>query len=243
MNLIKLFTITIISLLVSSCGLTYKVLLGVDTSPEWKTDEQILKQAKKYDIPGESLLLLDTATYKKELKTLYKEALLNTEITDNDSSDYKELKKARNDDFQPAQFRLFDQNGIEIFKLVNCYLDPPIPINWNVDNCFDTFPPRTSYETLNIHMFELGFLLSHSRNVNQDMLTFNELPKANYYGVIIWNDFFKRPSKRLIHTVREYVEKSDKSISLIYINNHNQYLWSAFDAKTKEEIKNKLQSK
>jgi hypothetical protein len=92
-------------------------------------------------------------------------------------------------------------------------------------------------------MFELGFLLSHSRNVNQDMLTFNELPKANYYGVIIWNDFFKRPSKRLIHTVREYVEKSDKSISLIYINNHNQYLWSAFDAKTKEEIKNKLQSK
>ena len=217
------------------------MLLGIDTSPEWKTDEQILRQAQKYDIPGEYNLILDTATYKKELKSIYKEVFQKTEITNSDSSNYKNLKKALNDDLQPAQFRLFDQNGLETFKLVNCYLDPPIPINWNVDNCFDAFPPVTSYEILNIHNFDLDFLLSHSKYANQDILKYDELPKADYYAVILWNDFFKRPSKRLIKTVREYIESSEKDIVLIYINNHNQMLWSVMDAESKADIKSDLQ--
>ena len=241
MNLKKLITLSIIPILISSCGITYSVLLGIDTTPKWKSDEQIAKQAKKYNIPTEENLLLDTASYKRELKHFYAAANNVLNINQSDSSYFTNLKKARNDDLQPVQFRLFDQNGVEIFKLVNCYIDPPIPLNWNVDGCFDSFPPKTSFESLNIHMFSLEFLLSHATHSQQQKFTYTELPESNYYGVIIWNDYFKRPSRRLIKTVQEYMEKTDKSVALIYISNHNQFLWSVMSSDEREKVKNSLQ--
>lgn len=241
MNITKLFILSIIGVLISSCGLTYKVLLGVDVSPEWNTEKQIEKQAKRYSIPATYNLLLDTASYKRELKYIYSEAYKVLEINQGDSSQLTNLKKARNDDLQPAQFRLFDHTGVEVFKLVNCYIDPPIPLNWNVDSCFDSFPPKISSEALNIHMFSLQFLLSHATHVQQQKITLTDLPEADYYGVIVWNDCFKRPSSRLIKTIREYTNKADKSIALIYINNHNQFLWSVLDSVSKEKVKKELQ--
>lgn len=238
--MIKLFTLSIIGLLIASCGLTYKVLLGVDVSPEWNTEKQIEKQAKRYSIPTEYNLLLDTASYRKELKYIYAEAYKALEINQGDSSHLANLRKARNDDLQPAQFRLFDQKGVEVFKLVNCYIDPPIPLDWNVDGCFDAFPPNISYEALNIHMFSLEFLLSHVTRIQQQKFAYTDLPEADFYGVIFWNDYFKRPSRRLIKTVREFIDKTGNSISLIYINNHNQFLWSAMDSYSKEQVKKEL---
>ncbi len=228
-------------LLNTGCGVAYRVLLGIDASPDWNTDEQIAKQAKAYNIPPEYNLVLDTSTYRRALNNLYSDTLNHTTITNLDSSYFKLLKKARNDDRQPTQFRLFNQYGIEIFKMVNCYVDPPIPMNWNVDGCFDAFPPKTSHETLNIHLIQLDFLLSHTAYLHKQTFNYSSLPKADYYGVIIWNDFFKRPSRKLIKTVREYVEKTDQSITLIYINNQNQFLWSMLDKVEKEKMKKELQ--
>lgn len=241
MNLKKLISLSIFPIFVSSCGLTYSLLLGVDTTPEWNSYEQIAKQAKKYSIPAEYNLILDTASYKRELKQIYSEAYNALQINLSDSSQFANLKKARNDDLQPAQFRLFNQYGVEIFKLVNCYIDPPIPLKWNVDGCFDSFPPKTSFETLDIHMFPLDFLLSHTTNILQHKFAYTELPEADYYGVILWNDYFRRPSRRLIKTVQEYVETTDKNVALIYISNHNQFLWSVMNSEEKEKVKNNLQ--
>ena len=237
MHLNKLSGLAFLLLLLSSCSLTYGVLLGIDTSPHWNTDKQLAKQAKAFDIPTEYNLVLDTTTYRRELKNLYTDTLNHISIINLDSSDYKTLKKARNDDRQPTQFRLFNQDGQEIFKMVNCYVDPPIPMNWNVEGCFDTFPPKTSIESLNIHLFKLGFLLSHSAYLGKQKFDYASLPAADYYGVIIWNKFFHRPSRKLIKTAREYVEKSGESIALIYINNQNQFVWSISDAEEKEKIK------
>jgi hypothetical protein len=47
----------------------------------------------------------------------------------------------------------------------------------------------------------------------------------------------KRPSKRLIKTIRPYLDKSGKSVILIYINSQNQVLWSAMDSKEKQKVK------
>ncbi len=240
MNLRDLIALVVIAILVSSCSLTYSVLLGIDTTPKWKTDEQIAKQAKKYNIPTEYNLLLDTASFIRELKLIYSEANAVIKISHNDSIQLAKLRKARNDDLQPSQFRLFDQNGVEIFKLVNCYIDPPIPLNWNVNGCFDSFPPKTSMEALDIHMFKLEFLLSHTTNINRQRFTYSGLPNADYYGVIMWNDFYRRPSRRLIKTVHEYMDKTEKSVPMIYINNHNQFLWSVMNFEEKEEVKNSL---
>ena len=228
--------IALSTLLSSGCSLAYKVLLGVDTTPKWNTDKQIVKQAKKYDIPDQYNLVLDTVTYAKDLKAIYKEAFQSLKITNGDSNYYHNLKIARKDDQQPTQFRLFDQSGKEIFKIVNCYVDAP-PIDWNVEGCLDTFPPKTPFETLNIHKFDLDFLLTHSSYLNQTKLAFDALSKADYYGVIMWNEFMKRPSKRLIKTIRPYMDKPGKSIVLIYINSQNQVLWSAMDSKEKQKVK------
>lgn len=156
---------------------------------------------------------------------------------ENDSSQFFKLKKALNDDTQPVHFRLFDKQGTEIFKIVNCYVDPPIPMSWNVDGCFDTFPPTIAIETLNIHSYDLNFLLSHSSLSNQGKMTLNELPQADYYGVIIWNAFFRRPSRKLFKEVRKNLKKTDASVVMIYINNHNAYLWQIMDSKSKERVK------
>ncbi len=230
------FFLAVLILIVSGCGLAYRVLLGVDTTPSWNTDEEIVKQATKYDIPNNYNLVFDTAIYYDGLKKIYKRTFKDLIILNQDSSYYHNLLKAYNDDHQPVQFRLFDKKGTEIFKIVNCYIDPPIPMTWNIDGCFDSFPPKTSYKSLDIHSYTLDFLLTKVSLINKNKLKFNDLPVADYYGVIIWNEFFKRPSRRLIKTVRKYIEDTDKSIFLIYINSQNSYLWGIMDSENREEV-------
>lgn len=224
----------------TGCGIAYKVLLGVDSSPNWKSEKEISKQAKKYGISADYNLILDTASYYSGLSDIYSKQIKEINITEEDSTEYFKLKRVFNDDRQPTQFRLFDQNGVEIFKIVNCYVDPPIPMNWNVNKCFDEFPPSLNIESLNSHYYDLNFLLDCSTKLDNKKISINDLPKAEYYGVIIWNDFFQRPSRKLIKTVRKHIKDSNESVQLIFINNQNAYLWHLMDSKTKEEIKKAL---
>lgn len=66
-----------------------------------------------------------------------------------------------NDDLEATQVWFFTHDGKEIFKLANCYIDPPIPMNWNVNGCFDAFPPHNSEENLDVHNFDLTYILTH----------------------------------------------------------------------------------
>jgi len=225
----------------TGCGVIYSVLLGVDSTPNWKSSKEIAKQAKMYKIPDEYNLILDTAAYYKGLSEIYSNLTKELAITENDSSKYFALKGVLNDDIQPTQFRLFDKNGNEIFKIVNCYVDPPIPMNWNVNECFNSFPPRIDIESLNSHYYDLNFLLSNSSTIEDRKIVLTDLPQADYYGVIFWNDFFQRPSRKLIKAVRKYVEDSGRSVHLTFINNQNAYLWELMDSETREKIKNALQ--
>jgi len=236
-KLTKYIIIIFLFPLISGCGLAYRVLLGVDITPSWNSEKKIIKQAIKYHIPNEYNLVLDTASYYNGLNTIYKNLYNQLNISENDSSEYFNLLQVLKDDRQPVQFRMFDNNGSEIFKLVNCYVDPPIPMNWNINGCFDSFPPKIAVKSLNVHNFDLEFLLSCSSFLNKSKLTFSDLAKTNYYGVIFWNDFFKRPSKKLIKTIKEKFQKTNKPITLIYINNQNAFMWQEMDSTTKEKVK------
>lgn len=226
--------------LLTGCSIMYSVLLGVDSTPSWKSNKEIAKQAKRYKIPDEYNLTLDTAVYYKGLSEIYTNRVKELTITENDSSEYYALKLVLKDDIQPTQFRLFDKNGTEIFKIVNCYVDPPIPMNWDVQGCFDIFPPRIDIESLNSHNYDLNFILKTSSKLDETRITLSDLPESDFYGVILWNDFFQRPSRKLIKTVRKYVSDSEQSIHLIFINNQNAYLWHEMDYETKEKVKNAL---
>ena len=219
----------------------YSVLLGVDSTPNWKSNKEIAKKAKRYKIPSEYNLILDTAVYFDGLSEIYLSKAKELTISEEDSTEYFALKRVAEDDSQPTQFRLFDKNGIEIFKIVNCYVDPPIPMNWNVNGCFDDFPPKIDIESLNSHNYDLNFLLKSSSKSDDTRIALNDLPESDYYGVILWNDFFQRPSRKLIKTVRKYAEDTGQSIHLIFINNQNAYLWQVTDSETKEKVKNALQ--
>lgn len=227
--------------LLTGCGIMYSVLLGVDSTPNWKSKKEITKQAKRYKIPAEYNLILDTAAYYDGLSEIYSNRAKELTISEEDSTEYFALKRVLKDDSQPTQFRLFDKNGSEIFKIVNCYVDPPIPMNWNVQGCFDAFPPSLDIESLNSHNYDLNFLLRSSSTTDDTPFALTDLPESDYYGVILWNDFFQRPSRKLIKTVRKYVEDTGQSIHLIFINNQNAYLWQVMDSETKEKVKNALQ--
>jgi len=230
------FLLFLIIPLLTCCGLTYRVLLGVDSTPNWNTKKVMVKRAKKLNIPEEFNLVLDTAVYYKGIKEIYKEIQDSLKSSPNDSLEYFLSKEAFKDDTQPVHFRLFEKEGKEVFKIVNCYVDPPIPMNWNVKGCFDQFPPKIDIINLNAHYFDLNFLLGVSSRLNGDKLTLNDLPEADYYAVILWNDFMKRPSKQLIRLIQHYVQDQSESIQLIYINNQNAYLWEIMEDKYKKEV-------
>jgi len=192
--------------------------------------------SEKYRIPEGSLLILDTAGYYRDLKQIYRE-VLNEPAIKNDSAALALHKKALKDDTQPVQFRLFDRNGTEIFKMVNCYVDPPTKMDWNVGGSLDAFPPKTDIESLNIHHFSLDLLLKNASLPSGEKLSKDQLPQADHYAVVTWNSFIKRPSKRLIEAAREYVSGSGKSVELLFINNHNAYLWAVMGEEDRERVK------
>lgn len=234
----QLFGLSLIVLL-SSCSLLYRGLLGVDTTPEWMDSSELKKAIKKRELTEDLVLILDTASYTKEIKktrfTILEKLGEDTSIT-NKRLQYKATKVA-NDDLQPAQVRLFTSQGTEIYKLVNCYIDQPIRSNWNVDNAFDSFPLYTADIVQNTHNYTLPFLLSHTTQLSEEKVKLADLPKSDYYLAVFWNSFTIRPSKKLITIVKEYIESHPEvTITPIYINNHNQQIWSQLDAAQRQIV-------
>lgn len=142
-----------------------------------------------------------------------------------------------NDDLLPTQVCLFTREGNEIFKLVNCYVDPPIPMDWNVDSCFNAFPPHLNGLVINTHNYNLDFLLRHTSDMKGNSVEISDLPDDDYYMVVMWNSFLIRPFKKLIGEVKDYVAaNSERNIVPIYINNHNQQIWGQLDAETRQLV-------
>jgi hypothetical protein len=104
-------------------------------------------------------------------------------------------------------------------------------MNWNIDGCFDVFPPKIDEENLNIHNQDLNFFLNNITKLNGDSVQIIDLPKSDYYMVVLWNSFYIKPYRKLIKTVKKYIKSNpEKSITPIYINNHNAQLWSVLDS-------------
>lgn len=223
------------------CKLAYRTLLGVDTSPGWMLKKEIIKNSNKLKIPTKRNLFLDTATFYNNLKAVYEEAFKELNQADSIGLDF--LKLAAKDDAQPVQFRLFTNSGNEIFKIVNCYVDPPIPMNWNIDGAFDTFPPKIDFPSLNTHFLDLDFFLKLAANADGKRLSLNDFKNVDYVGMVFWNDFMIRPSRKLIKLVRQKVVDWDASIELVFVNNHNAVLWQLANGEEKQKFKEWLEEK
>lgn len=218
--------------------MAYRLLLGIDTTPSWKSSEQVQRDFKRQKLPAEQSYLLDTASLYRATIAFYRTGYDSLPKTPTDSLQQKRLRKALNDDLQSVQIRFFEANGKPIFKLLNCYLDPPIPMRWNVAGSFDQFPPANDIAQLNDFLLPMDCFLPHLRPLSPASGSLQTLPKADYYAILMWNDFMIRPSRKLLKSMRNYQKQHpDKNIHFLYVNNHNAYLWPMLDAASQEEIK------
>lgn len=229
-------------MLLSSCGLMYRTLLGVDSSPDWKSDAEILADFEKRNIPEHQRFLLDTASYDAAVNADLRhfiDSIQRNNIT-LDSLEKKRVLKIANDNLQPTQIRYFDTHGEPIFKMVNCYIDKAIlRFDWNLNDCLATFPPTYPDPRLEKGNQPLSYFLPHLTDLSGNSLS--TLPEADYYAVVFWNDFMIRPSRKLIETISAYHEQhADKHIYTLFVNNHNAELWSMLDAAQKAEMKRYL---
>lgn len=217
---------------------TYSVLLGVDTTPKIQSTSKINKDFAKHNIPLEQAYVLHLSSWSDTIKgRVYQE--VNTLTADRDTSDQDRalmasLKNNAKDDLQPAQLRYFTRTGEPIYRMVNCYIERPLKSDWNAENCFSSFPPKPISRLDNDRTDQLQFLLPHIHRLDSSSVSMNDLPQADYYAVVFWNSFMKRPSKNLIRTVREYhTTKTKRSVYTLFVNNHNASFWHALSEKDK----------
>lgn len=206
--------------------LAAKLILGVDTTPEWQTNENIEQAFKNYEIPEINRFVLDTAVYSKKVeaeiyRTLDKMRSNGVVI---DSLMKSKFEESASDNLQPVQVRYFDSLGRPIFKLVNCYVENVFKMDWNVEGAFNNYPPFIEHEILNFKNAELSFFIPMLSRLNGQKLTSSDLPKSQYYVLVFFNDFFKRPSRKLIEQIQA-IEKNRDRTFILFVNNNNSEIY------------------
>ncbi len=227
----------------AGCSVAYRTLLGVKTKPKWQSDEKLIKDFERKNIPLDQAFVLDTASYFRAIVARWnavKDSVSQTEkaLSHSDSLSLKRIARTAKDNLQPVQVRYFTADGKAIFKLVNCYLDPPIPMSWNVEGAFDGFPPRPISALKDVVDDSLSFFLPHLWTLDGNSVSLAQLPEADYYAVIFFNEFMIRPSRKLLKEVRKYHKRHhDQNVHVLYINNHNSQIWPHLESEDKEKMK------
>lgn len=229
----------------SGCRVAYRTLLGVKMKMSWMGPEKLTKDFKKKGVPADRAFVLDTASYDKAVRARYKAEVLQIFPeglqSAKDSAAVKQMRKQTADDLQPVQVRYFTADGTPIFKLVNCYIDPPIPMRWNVEGAFDEFPPRPISELKDAEDDSLAFFLKHIRHIDGSPFAASELPKADYYAVLFINGYMVRPSRKLLKQIRKYHKRHpDPEVHVLYVNNHNAQMWGMMSSEQRSAAKESL---
>ena len=185
----------LILFLLSGCSSILTGMMGVK-SPKKVSDKQIIKYSKKYNIPLADSYKMDSAYYEYlfSLDTLK----FNTEIHDH---------------YQPLQALYYDNHEF-VSYYVNCYAGGFPNLEWNKDNDFDNFPPKTQAPLDSI--FTLNQHLKYLQPLNA-----NPLNLSSFKNVIIvhWNRMMHRQSKRFVQYVQGNAELSvNQSIKVLYVN-------------------------
>jgi len=236
----RLFILLFISLFLSSCTLIGKAIFKIDVRPNWKTIEKIETDILKQAIPLNQAYILDTASYYNSVYTTYNNRINNTD----DSLLTLKYTMNKKNDLQPIQIRFFDTKGAPIFKMINCFIEFKKEYPWNVDNCFNTFPPSEIEELKQDINENLQYFLPHIKDLNGNALNLKNLPKSDYYAIVFWNEIMYGPKNDLFTQLYEYQSKfPDKQVKYIFVNNHNAVIWQLLSNKQKQKLKYSLNLK
>lgn len=231
MRTLKYFFLLVIIGSCFSCKRTLvRLLLGVDLTPKWVSQAEIKRTFDRYDLSQQEIYVLDTFSYRNSvLEWLESEKIIlggKDLAFELDSLRNRQIRKIANDNLQPVQLRFFEASGLPIFKMVNCYVDPPVKMDWNVDGSLDAFPPTNIEELRTTFNDDLQHIIRHVKTLDNKAISMSDLPVADYYAVVFWNSFMIKPSNKLIGEVKDYEAKhKDQNVHVIYVNNHNSILW------------------
>lgn len=188
--------ICILFTFLSSCH----IIMGIHP-PQKMTVERINKCAKKLNMTG-SLYYADSVYLKGVIKKCAQD------------------KKIMKNHLQPVQAIYFDGSGKMISYFINCYANPTlVNLNWNEENCFSAFPPKT--------MAPIDTMFSYAELVNllQPVTKPSTKNSSSIKVLVFWNKMFYRYSKSLIRQVKKNTQH-ESNVEIIYINTDNYLLKS-----------------
>ncbi len=207
-NITKILLFTILgfaSIYFSSCTFVMKKMMGMK-NPKIMDEKLHARYLKKLKAPAEQAYVVDT------------NYLYLIEFTDT-----LHFRSEKKNHYQAIQALYFGHEQFQESWFINCYA-PGFPhLNWNVENKFATFPPKTAAP--------LDTLLSFDRLINHAQSFKNhEKHKVGenepYTVVFIWNRFMKKESKRLHKILLENLKMCSEPYRIIYINNDNIFAQS-----------------
>ncbi|MCC5922270.1 MAG: hypothetical protein JJT77_00675 [Crocinitomicaceae bacterium] len=235
------FIIVLIFSLTSCQLVLVRGFLGFNVNADILSEKEEQKLCKKRNIPNSQAFVFKDSSYYYKLDNWYKEKFEDSLRWKSDSSEYKKLREAYKDDFQPVQMRFFDPNGKEVLQLLNCHVNPFLFLNpfraaWNIEGALDNFPPEIAGGDFS-RAQDLNFLLTDLENVfSREPLADDVSIDETYVVVIIWNNILRKYSRKLIRTMRRYAKRnSDKEIVFVYVLNHNVLISEALKAVEKDE--------
>jgi len=201
----KLFTyiLTLITLcLLTSCSL----ILGIHKIKR-KTNEQIIKSAKKLGIPEADLFALDNS-YGKYIFKL----------------DQTTFKAQTKNHYQPLQALYFDETGALTKFYINCYAGGT-SLDWNKNGKLNNFPPNDQAPVDTI--LSLKKQLYYISNIGSSNLDAVKSDNSAYKVFVYWNIFMYKHSKKLINEIKRNCSliQPDKKVKIIYVNNDNWFAW------------------
>lgn len=236
---LPLFWMVLSSTINTSCSVAYRTLLGIDIHPNWVSSKQINKKAKRYGIPENQIYVLKEGDYidsvisKSSLEAKAKFAKIET-LSKEDSLILGKIENQMNNDIQPVQIRFFNASGTPIFKLVNCYFTPIFPMNVNVEECFNQFPPKKINALKDQKDFNLEFFTSFIEPLSEQANMATD--GFDYIGLVFWNSYMIKPSRKAVKELLTYAEKyNDKKVKMFFVNNHNAYLWLLASEEAREK--------
>jgi hypothetical protein len=114
---------------------------------------------------------------------------------------------------QPLQAHYF-KNDTLISSHVNCNVGGFPKLNWNYRKNFDVFPPNSQFQ-----IKDSVFLFSELKEYLFP-LQVNSVDNAAPYRVLIFgNLYLEKQTKHLLKQIMKNVEKSERKISIIFVNN------------------------
>lgn len=188
-----------------SCTPIIKLYVGI-RNPKVMDDKRHAHYLKKIGAPEAEAYLIDT-NYVHFLEV-------------DDTAHFRVQKKNH---YQAIQAIYYGHHPFQEAWFINCYAPGFPKLNWNVDNNFAAFPPKTAAPLDTLLSFDR--LIGHAQAYKNHQK--HQVGKDEPYTVVfIWNRFMFRETKRLHKLLKENLKLCKEPYRIIYINNDNIFAQS-----------------